>query len=96
MKCSDSDSKLRVVVWRIQLQPSPSAIPLTPHLARVLVHEVKDGLLLGVPVDALAQSPPPQLARDYFEQVHLDGLLNEHHVVLRHAWSHERDVSGDF
>lgn len=100
-KCSDSE--LRVALWLMQLatvqqvinEPSPAAITLTPHLARALVHKVEDGLLLGVPVDALAQSPPSQLACDYFEQVHLDRLLNEHHVVLRHAWSHETDVSGD-
>lgn len=52
------------------------------HLARVLVHEMEDSVQLGIPVDALAQSPPPQLACDYLQQVHLNRLLNEHHVVL--------------
>lgn len=75
---------------------SAEGSPPPPHLAGTFVHQVEDCVQLGVPVDALAQGPPPQLACDYFEQVHLDGLLNEHHVVLGHAWrGHEKDVSRD-
>lgn len=97
VKCSDSDSDPELQSGRSSYSAEgyQRAITLTPHLARALVHKVEDSFLLGVPVDALTQSPPPQLACDYFKQVHLDRLLNEHHVVLRHAWNHERDVSGD-
>lgn len=57
-----------------------------PHLARVLADQVEHGVLAAIPVDPFAQSFPSQPARDDAQQVHLDGLLNKHHVVLRHGW----------
>lgn len=66
----------------------------TPHLARVLVDQVEHGVLAGVPVDPLTQSFPSQSACDDLQEVHLDGLLNKHHVVLRHGWKHKNDVNG--
>ncbi len=56
------------------------------HLSCVLVNEMENSFQVGIPVDALAQSLPPQLACDYLQQVHLNWLLDEHHVVLRHGW----------
>ena len=50
---------------------------------------MEDRLQLGVPVDAAAQRLPSDPAGDYLQQVHLDGLLDEHHVVLRHGWERE-------
>lgn len=73
---------------------SPLTIAVAAHLACMLVYEVEHSFLLGIPVDALAQSLPPQLACDYLQQVHLDWLLNEHHVVLRHGWNQEKVFTG--
>lgn len=70
---------------RSATSPTTTAAPTdaaAPHLARVLVDQVEHGVLAGIPVDPLTQSFPSQFARDDLQKVHLDGLLNKHHVVL--------------
>lgn len=49
------------------------------------MNQVEDCVAFGVPEKAVTDALAPQLARDYLEEVHLDGLLHEHHVVLRHG-----------
>ena len=61
------------------VQPAAST-----HLACLLVHQMEHGVLLGVPVDAFAQPLPSQLTGHDLQQVHLDGLLDENHVILGH------------
>lgn len=57
----------------------------------MLVNKMEDSFLLGIPEDALTQRLPPELACDYLQQVHLNGLLNENHIVFRHSWKKEEE-----
>lgn len=59
--------------------------PGAPYLSGLLVNHVEDGVAFGVPEEAVADALPSQLARHDLKQVHLDGLLHEHHVVLSHG-----------
>lgn len=82
---------------KVRTATSSTAAPTdaaAPHLACVLVDHVEHGVLAGVPVDPLTQSFPSQFACDDLQKVHLDGLLNKHHVVLRHGWKQKNEVTG--
>lgn len=54
------------------------------YRSRLLVDQVEDGVEGRVPQEAVADALPPQLPRHNLQQVHLDGLLNEHNIVLGH------------
>lgn len=58
-----------------------------PYLSRLLVNQVEDCVEFWVPVNAISNGFPSQLACHNLQQIHLDGLLNEHHVVLRHCYN---------
>lgn len=81
-----------VIVYKYNIEVQLKILTVTSHLACVLVHEVEDCLLFGIPVDAITQSLSSYFTCDYLQQVHLDWLLDEHHVVLRHGWKQEEKV----
>lgn len=60
---------------------------MKPHQSCLFVNQVEDGVEFRNPLEAIRDTFPPQLAGHDLEQVHLDGLLNEHDVVLCHGCS---------
>lgn len=57
------------------------------------MNHVEDGVAFGVPEEAVTDALPSQLACHDLKQVHLDGLLHEHHVVLSHGCGGSRSFS---
>lgn len=51
----------------------------------VLVNQVEDSVEFWVPEKAVTDAFPPQLSCHDLKQIHLDGLLDKHQVVLGHC-----------
>ena len=60
------------------------------YLPSLFVNQEEDCVEFGVPGEAIADAFPCQLTCGNFQQIHLDGLLNEHHVALRHCYNELR------
>lgn len=91
----EGGQRLGQVLDGAHLEESPTVRPAAPwfgpcpsrvaYLSALLVNHVEDSVAFGVPEKAVADALPSQLAGDDLEQVHLDGLLHKHHVILRHG-----------
>lgn len=58
-----------------------------PYHPCLFVNQVEDSVEFWHPVKAIRDAFPSQLACHNLKQVHLDWLLNEHDVVLRHGYN---------
>ena len=64
-----------------------------PYLARVLVNQMEDCVMLRIPVHGITDAFAPQFTSDDLEQVHLNGLLNEDHIVLSHRYVQRKTIT---
>lgn len=61
-----------------------TVLTVLTHLSCAPVHQVEDSAVLRLPGQDVVKALALYLVQHELQQVQLDGLLNEHNVVLRH------------